>query len=440
MQVSVENISDLERRLTIQLPKEDIDLKIAERIKELSRTQKLDGFRPGKVPLAVISKRFGPAVRHEVINDLMRTKLFEAITQEQLNVAGYPKIESIKDEPNEPVDFVASLEIFPTIKLHELNELSVEKMSATIDDKDVQHSIEKLRTQHSEWNPVERAATDGDRLVIDYKGIMDDKPFAGGEDKNVPITIGAGRMIPGFEEGLKGAKPGDNLTLHLKFPEKYHAEKLAGQAVDFEIVVHTVSEPHLPEIDVAFCERLGIKGGVSELQEETKKTLVKGLDHRIKNNLKSQIMDKLLTLHSFPVPNSLVAQESERLRDEFLQQLQQHGQAGQKPNLPLDLFKDRAQKRAALGLLLRELINHHQLKADPARVRTLIEDIASSYDHPQQVVSWFYHNKERMAEIESLALEEQVVDLVMQHAKVIEKPATFDEIMNPAPQAETAAE
>jgi trigger factor len=391
------------------------------------------------VPLKVLEQRYGPSVRQEVIGELMRTSLYDAIAQEKLTIAGTPKIESLNDKPGEAFDYVAAIEIYPTVQLGNFNELTLEQTTATVTDTDIQKAIENIRKQQTDWHKADRPAADGDRLIIDYFGTIDSKPFAGNEDKNVTIIIGAKRMIAGFEEGLIGAKAGDKLTLHLQFPEQYHAADLAGKAVDFDITVHSVDKPTLPEIDAAFFEKLGIKEGTLEkLQEETQKTLQKGLDHRLKTNLKSHVMDKLLALHTFPVPNSLVTQEAERLRDEFINQLRQY-QGGQSPNLPVDMFKDRAQRRVALGLLLREIINHHQLKADAARVRALVEDISASYENPQQVVSWFYHNKERMAEIESLALEEQIVALVMKDAKVTEKTASFDEVMN-APQATNPVE
>lgn len=433
MQISVEVVSDLERRLKVAVPKEEVDSEIASRTKKFSQEAKLPGFRPGKVPVNVIEQRFGASIRQEVTGELLRKALFDAIEKEKLNIAGRPTIESFNDKPGEPLDFVALVEVFPVINLKDFKDLSIEKNVCTVGDADIDKAIDNLRKQHSQWQKVERPAANGDQLVIDYRGTMDGQPFAGNEDKNAQITIGAGRMIAGFEEGLIGAKTGDTRTLHLKFPEQYHATDLAGKAVDFDITVHSISEPNLPTLDESFLNKLGIKeGGLDKLKEETRKALDNALNQRLKNNLKTQIFDKLLSLNTFSVPKSLIVQESERMRDEFLHQLQsmQNIPKNKLPDFPADMFKDKAEKRAALGLLLREVISQHKLKADNAKVRKIVEEVASSYDNPQQVVSWFYHDKQRLAEMESLALEDQVVELVLEKSQVTEKNATFDEIMN----------
>lgn len=434
MQVSVEVVSDLERRLKVELPKERVDSEVASRTKKFSQEAKLPGFRPGKVPLNIIEQRFGPSIRHEVTNELLRSSLFEAIEQQKLNIAGAPKIETINDKPGEPFDYIALVELLPEVTPKDFKELTVEKTTANVTDADVKKALENLRKQHTEWHKVERKAKNGDQLVIDYTGTMDGKPFSGNEDKQATVIIGAGRMIAGFEEGLIGTKAGDTTTLNLKFPDPYHAADLAGKAVDFAITVYSVSEPKLPELDETFLANLGVKeGGVEKLQEETRKALENALNQKLKTNLKTQVLDSLLAQNQFAVPNSLIAQESERLRDEFLHQLQgmQNIPKNKMPNFPADMFKERAQKRAALGLLLREIITHNKLKADGAKIRKIIEDIAASYENPQQVMSWIYHDKQRLAEIESLALEEQIVDLILEQAKVTEKSASFDEIMNP---------
>ncbi len=432
-QVSVEVVSDLERRIKVAVPIEEVENEIEDRTKKFSQEAKLPGFRPGKVPVNIIKQKFGLSIRQEVSGELLRKALFAAIEDNKLNIAGHPKIESVTDKPGEPLDFVALVEIFPVITLKDFKNLAIQKFVTTVGDADVDKAIDNLRKQHSQWQQVDRAAANGDQLVINYKGTMSGQPFAGNEDKNATISIGAGRMIAGFEEGLVGTKAGDNKTLHLKFPEQYHAADLAGKEVDFDITVHTVSEPVLPKLDEAFLTKLGIQeGGLDKLKEETRKALENALSQRLKNNLKTQIMDKLLSENPFAVPNSLILQESERLRDEFIHQLQsmQNLPKNKMPDFPAEMFKQKAQKRAALGLLLREIISQHKLKADGAKVRKIIEDLAASYDNPQQVIAWFYHDKQRLAEMESLALEEQIVDLILEQGQVTEKKATFDEIMN----------
>lgn len=442
MQVSVEVVSDLERRLKVELPKEQVDNEVASRTRKFSLEAKLPGFRPGKVPVKIIEQRFGPSIRQEVTGELLRKTLFEAIEQQKLNIAGSPKIESFNDKPGEPLDFVALVEIFPVIQLNDFTKIAIEKVVSTVTDADVNKAIENLRKQHATWQNVARKATNGDQLVIDYTGTLEGQAFAGNEDKNATLVIGTGRMIAGFEEGLIGTKAGDNLTLNLTFPEKYHATELAGKPVQFAVTVHSVSEPILPEFDESFLTKLGIKeGGVEKLKEETHKALQNSLNQKLKSTLKTQVLDKLLNDNQFAVPNSMVTQESERLRDEFLHQLQgmQNIPKNKLPNFPTDMFKNKAQKRAALGLLLREIISKYELKAENAKVRQLIEEISASYDNPQQVISWFYHDKQRLAEIESLALEEQIIDLVLQQGQVTEKTTTFDEIMNQQQTADTDA-
>ncbi len=428
MQVSIESGEGLERRMTVELPAEKVDGEVDRRLKELSRKVKLHGFRPGKVPLTVVRQRFAGNVRGEVFGEMVQSSFFEAVAQENLKPAGEPKIEAKRDG-GQGYRYTAIFEVLPEIALAAMERLSIQRPSAEIKDADVAKMVDKLRRQRTTWNPVGRGAQAEDLVKISFKGSIDGEPFDGGEAEDVPLVIGSKRMIDGFEAGLIGAVVGDERTLDLQFPEDYRVEKLAGKPVRFEVSVSSVEEPVLPEVDEEFLRSLGItEGGVDALQKDVRQNMERELEQKTRALLKDRVMDALLEAHSIDVPKVMVDQESRRLQEQARNEVKASGGVG-KFELPLELFAEQAKRRVALGLLISEVVKQNGIDVDPQRVRRTIEEFASSYEQPEDVVKWYYNDREQLAAVESVVLEDQVVDWVLQQAAVEEQPAEFDELM-----------
>ncbi len=428
MQVSVETTSGLERRMTVEVPKEKIDQEVRSRLKSLASRAKLDGFRPGKVPMKVIEKRYGGQVQQEVLGDVMQSSFYEAISQEKLIPAGQPHI-----EPKEMVDnakgleFTATFEVYPEITLADMSQLNIEKSVVEITEQDIDNMVETVRKQQTSFKAADKKSENGDKVVIDFEGKIDNEPFEGGKAEEYPVLLGASRMIPGFEEQLVGVEAGQETTLSVNFPEEYHAPKLAGKAATFDVKVHRVEQPELPELNDEFATTMGVKeGGLQAFRDQVKENMQRELNNTIKNQLKQQVMDGLLQYNQFELPKALVDNEIHALVEQRRQSMGQH-------DIDIDraAFEEQARRRVALGLILSEIIKQHQIKVSPAKLRELVEGIAASYESPDEVIKYYYGNKQRMNEIENYALEEEVVDWVISQASVTEKSATFDEIMNP---------
>jgi trigger factor len=429
MQVSVEATNGLERRMSVELPVERIDGEVQRRLQQVSRTAKVKGFRPGKVPLKVVAQQYGKQIRDEVVGELIQSSYFEAVGTQSLQPAGMPTIEPTVNEAGKNLEFTATFEVMPEVALVDVAGVKLEKRVADVSDADLEKMMETLLKQRASWETVERAAVENDRLNIDFKGTIDGEEFAGNAGQNVPVTIGAKRMIDGFEEGLVGAGAGDELTLNLTFPEAYAHKAVAGKAVQFVVKVNSVEESKLPALDEEFAKSFGIgDGSLDSLRQEVRQNMEREVQQALTASNKQAVMDKLLELNQIEVPQALVENEAEALKQQMQQQM--HTPSG-KSGVELDneMFRDQARRRVSLGLILAELIKSKELKADEDKVRARIDDLAATYEDPQQVIDWYYGDKSRLSQVESLVMEDSVVDGVFEQADVTEKSSSFDEVM-----------
>mmetsp|Transcript_69558 Transcript_69558/g.220212 ORF Transcript_69558/g.220212 Transcript_69558/m.220212 type:complete len:435 (-) Transcript_69558:1046-2350(-) len=431
MQVSVETTQGLERRLTITVSADSVDTAVKARLQQLAKTQRINGFRPGKVPVSVIKKRFGQAVRQEVAGDVMQRHFYEAIMKEQITPAGMPTFDLTKDVDGEDLEFVATFEVYPEVKVAGLDKIKVEKPVVEITDKDLDTMMTTLQTQHASWKEVKRKAKKDDKVTINFIGTIDGEEFDGGKAEDFPLELGKGRMIPGFEKPLVGAKKGDEVVSEVTFPEDYHAEALKGKEASFAITVTKVEGLDLPKVDDEFSKLFGVEdGGVEALKAEVKKNMQRELDQTLKATVKENVIAGLLENNELDLPQSLVDQEIDALRQQAKQRFEQQGQGGEVPELPADLFTDNAKRRVSIGLLLGEVIKENKLEADEAKVSQLIETAASAYEDPQEVIEYYQSNAELKQQMQNLALEEQAIEVILEKAKVKEVKKAFDEIMN----------
>lgn len=429
MQVSVESISGLERRMTVEVPEERIDSEIQRRLQNLARTTKIDGFRPGKVPMKVIVGRFGSHVRADVVNEMIQSTFYEALTQEKLNPAGMPQIEPTSMEKGGSLAYVATFEVMPELELASLDGVKIEKPTATVEDSDLDKMLETLQQQRTTWEAVTRKAKKGDRLVIDFVGTIDGEEFAGNKGEAVPVTLGGQRMIAGFEEGLIGAKSGESLTLDLTFPEDYGNSELAGKAVQFATTVQSVEAAKLPEMDEEFVQSFGVEGGLDGLRVEVRQNMERELEQAINARIKSSVMDKLIEINDIAIPQALIKSESEALAQQMQQNMHvPNGKSG--ADMAPSIFEGQAKRRVALGLILSALIKEKGIKADETELRQQVEKLAASYEQPEQVVNWYFADRSRLGEIESLVLEQKVVDWVLENGDFEETASSFSELMN----------
>lgn len=440
MQVSIETLSPLERRMTIEVPAEKVEDKVQSRLQEAAKNFHMKGFRKGKVPLKVIKKRFGKGVRQEVLGELMSQSYYEAVIQEKVKPAGQPRIEPKSLEEGKNLEFVATFEVYPEVQLQDFSGIEVEKKTAEITDDDIDKMIETLRQQRMHFEPVEREAALKDRLNIDFEGSIDGEPFAGGSAEGAKLILGSNQMIPGFEEQLVGVKPGEEKTLEVTFPEEYKNKELAGENAEFKVKVNSVEEPALPELDETFFASFDIhEGGLEAFRNEVRENMARELKNASRNNVKTQVINALLRQHPVDMPQSLLDQEIEQLRQQTVRQYG-GGQKMDPSSLPAELFQEQAQRRVALGLIMGEIIKQNNLEVDPKKVRALVEEAAETYEEPEAVVKWYYSNKENLASVETMALEESVIDLVLESAKVNEVSTDYEEALKPtAPPKEEEA-
>lgn len=435
MQVSVESTSALERRMTIGVPAERIETEVTKRLQQTARRAKVPGFRPGKVPMNVIRQRYEETARQEALGDLIQATFYEAIVEQKLNPAGAPAVEPKVFEKGKDLEYVATFEVFPEIQLAGFDSITVERLQAEVSDADLDNMLEILRKQNTRFEVVERAAENGDQLNIDFVGKIDGEAFAGGSAKGTPLVLGSGRMIPGFEEALVGAKAGEERVINPTFPADYQNLELAGKTAEFTVTVNSVSAPQLPELNDDFFALFGVKeGGLEGFRAEVRKNMERELRQAIKSKVKNQVMEGLLAANPVEVPKALIGNEVNRLR---VQAVQQFGGNIKPDQLPAELFEEQAKRRVVLGLIVAEVVKQGELKADEARVREMIEEMASAYQEPQQVVAWYYKNDQQLNEVRSVVLEEQVVDTVLQKAKVTDKAVSYEDAVKPA-QAQQA--
>lgn len=431
MQVSIEPLEGLQRKMTISLPAEQVDSAIDKKLKELSRNIRLDGFRPGKVPVSIVRQKYGPAVREEVIGELIESSYRDALVQEEVKPAGPPTIEPLESEDKSTLSFAAVFEVYPEIEKVELESVEVEKPVVEITDADLDKMIDKLREQRREWVEVDRAAKKGDQVLADYEGRMDGEAFEGGTAEDVTIELGDGRMLEDFENGFLGMKAGEEKTVDVTFPEDYHGKEVAGKTAQFTLKVKKVSEPKLPEMDAELIKSFGVESGeMEDFRKDVKANMEKELANKIKVKVKNAVMAALLEKNEVEAPSAMVAEEIRNLK---LQMAQNMGQDPSKMDLdsfPDELFKEEAEKRVKLGLLVGELIKSEGMQTDPDRFRDTLQDLASAYEDPQQVIEYYSKNPEARTSLEGLVLEDQVVDLILDKAKVTEKSYGFEEMMN----------
>ena len=432
MQVSVETIQGLERRLTISVPAETVDVEVKNRLRQVSKTQRIDGFRPGKVPPSVIQKRYGKSVRQEVAGEIMQRNFVDAIIAEKINPAGRPSFVAKSNEDGQPLEFEATFEIYPEVELKDLEKIVVERPDVEVNDSDLDEMFVTLQTQHQTWKENKRVTKKGDKLTLDFNGRVDGEEFEGGKAEGFELELGAGRMIPGFEQEVTGMKVGEEKTIKVTFPENYHAENLKGKEAEFDIVVHKTEGSILPEVNDEFAKLFGVEeGGVEALRAEVSKNMTRELTQAVKAKVKEQVIEGLLAGHEVGLPSALVAQEVDVLRQQAMQRFQGQMDPKNLPELPSEMFTEQAERRVKIGLLLGEVIKVNELKVDNAKVDELIATAASAYEDPKEVIEYYANNKELMQQMQNVALEEQAVDFLVEKADVTSKKASFKDIMNP---------
>lgn len=444
MQVTVENTSGLERKMHVTVPSDEIEIQVTEKIKQTARQVKLKGFRPGKVPLKEVKRRFGDGIRQEVSSEVIQSTYGQAVQQEEINPAGMPKIEDVKIEEGQDLEYTAIFEVFPEVEVSGFSDISVERLISQVEEADIDNMIETLREQRLDYAEVERASEDKDKLNVDFEGFVDDVAFEGGKAEGADIILGAGSMIPGFEDGLVGLSTGDEKDLEVTFPEQYQAEELAGKDAVFKIKVNSVSEPRKPELDESFYELFDVtEGGIEAFRDEVKSNMQRELDAAVKAKVKEQVMDGIASGNELDLPQALIEQEVDRMRQEAVQQFGGSGASQLDPSLlPAEMFSDQAEKRVKLGLLVNAIVEQNEIKPDDARVKDMIETMASSYEDPEQVKNFYYSNEQQLNQIQSMVLEEQVVDFVLDSATVTEKEVLYDDAVKrePVAAAEESAE
>lgn len=429
MTVSVETTQGLGRRITITVAADSIESAVKKELVEVAKKVRIDGFRKGKVPANIIAQRYGASVRQDVLGELMTRNFVDAIIKEKINPAGAPNYVPGEYKEGEDFTYAVEFEVYPEVELQGLDSIEVEKPLVEVTDADVDTMLDTLRKQQANWKESDAAATAEDRATIDFTGSVDGEEFEGGKASDFVLAMGQGRMIPGFEEGIVGHKAGDTFTIDVKFPEDYHAENLKGKDAKFEIVLKKVETRELPELTEEFIKRFGVEdGSVDGLRAEVRKNMDRELKGAIRNRVKTQAIDGLVKANDIDVPAALIDSEIDVLRRQAAQRF--GGNEKQALELPRELFEEQAKRRVIVGLLLGEVIRTHELKADEARVSALIEEMASAYEDPQEVIEFYSKNNELMNNMRNVALEEQAVEAVLEKAKVTEKATSFQELMN----------
>jgi trigger factor len=429
MMVTVEATGTLERRMRVQLPAERIESEIESRLKKVGRSAKIKGFRPGKVPTKVVRQRYGGQIRQEVLSDLMQKSYSDAVQQEKLNPAAGPKIEPEAADNGRDFAYVATFEILPEVKLKDLDQIEVVRPEVEISDDDREDMLLNLRQQKAQWEPVEREAAEGDRVVVDFDGKLKGEPVKGGQGSEVPVVLGQGQMLPDFEKALFGVKAGEEKDFKVKFPGDYHAADLASKKVEFHVTVHRVEEQKLPPIDDSLAETYGVmEGGLEQLRQDVVANMRREAEERVMADVKEQAMKGLLETNPIEVPNSLIAEEMHTQQHEAMRRLgiEDHDQAP-----PVENFRQSAERSVRLGLLLRQLIEDNGLQVDPERVRRKVEDICSSYEQPEEMAAAYFGNPQVMSRLGPIVLEEQAVDWLVEHGKARSRQVPFKEYMKP---------
>jgi len=436
MQANLEQISTLERRINLAVPMQQIETEVSNRLRDIARNTKLDGFRRGKVPMSLVTKQYGGQIHQEVLGDAVQKSFMEAIQSHQLKVAGYPRIEPRADATDKAsIEFSATFEVYPEVTLGDVSSAKITRPVVTVSDADVDKTLDVLRKQRVQFNTVDRASQSGDLVTLDYIGKIDGAVFEGGEAKGFRVVLGEERTLPEFETALVDVKAGENKSFDVTFPEAYQAKELAGKTATFEVSVTDIAAPKLPEVDAEFATSLGVADGdVQKMRAEIQANLEREVKNRIHARLKEQVMQVFLDSTKIEVPKSLLEMETQRLMQNALKDMQARGM-NVNPNevpLPADIFTEQAMRRVSLGLILAEAVRINALTAKPEQINALIQEFAQSYEDPQEVIKWHHQNPERMQEIESLALENNMVEWALERVQVEDQSISFDELMGKA--------
>ncbi|MGB2105867.1 MAG: trigger factor [Porticoccaceae bacterium] len=437
MQVSIESSKGLERQVKVIIPADKIDSDVLQRLQKATKTVNIKGFRKGKVPLKVVQQQYGKAVRQEVLGEVINSSFYEAIKQEDLKPVGQPKIEGVVDNAGQDLEYKATFEVYPEVKLADLAKVSIARPVADINSDDLEKMVEVLRNQQASFDSTENPAADGDKVNIDFVGTLrGKKEFPGGSAEGQELVLGSNSMIPGFEEGLVGVSAGDETVLKLKFPKDYHAEELKGKTVSFAVKVNSVEAKTLPALDDDFFKLYGVEtGGEEKFREDVEANMQRELNNAIRTKVKNRIMDQLYKLNKVDVPEALVANEIVQLKKQMIQQFG-GGQEFDLNMLPDDMFKDKAKRRASLGVIVSEVVNVESLSPAEDQVRAKIDEIASTYEQPSEVVDYYYSKPELLSSVEAVVLEDQVTELVLSKAKVKEEKLSYEDAVKPDPETE----
>ena len=437
MQVTVESTSTLERRMRVQIPEERVMGEVDKRLGDLARSASLPGFRPGRAPVKVVRRRFGRQVREEVVGELIRSSLDDALASERLQPASRPTIDPLRASPGEGVDFTVTFDVYPDVALRPLESIEIRRPRAAVEESDIDRMMETLRRQRRRWEAVEREARSGDRVVIDYRGSVDGNELERGRGEEVPVELGAGRMIPGFEDGLIGVRAGEEQTLPLTFPEEYPDGEVAGKAVEFAVKVHRIEESVLPELDEDFVGGFGVReGGIEAFRTELRGNMERELDDGLRNLTKQRVLEALLEGQEFELPSGLVDEEIARAMERQQAEFRHSGMDPDRLQLEPSMFEEAARRRVSLGLLMAETVKVHDLRVDPERVRQRIETIASTYEDEAEVINHYYSDPQRLSYIESTVLEDQIVDWILERAQLREESMSFDQVLSPGQTSE----
>jgi trigger factor len=433
MAVTVETLEKLERKITLTLPVAVIQAEVSSRLKRLASTVKMDGFRPGKVPMNVVAQRYGYSVQYEVMNDKVGEAFATAANEAKLRVAGQPRITEKESTPSGEMSFDAVFEVYPEVKIADLSGAEVEKLSAEVTDAAIDKTLEILRKQRRTFSqrPQDGAAQDGDRVTVDFEGKIDGEVFSGGKAEGFQFIVGDGQMLKEFEEATRGMKSGESKTFPLAFPADYHGKDVAGKTADFMVTVHKIEEAHLPEVNAALAKSLGIDDATVEgLRADIRKNLEREVKFRLLARNKQAVMEALVGKAELECPNSAVQAEVERMVEGARADLKQRGvKDADKAPIPDDIFRPQAERRVRLGLVVAELVQSQDLQAKPEQVKAHIEELSASYEKPADVVRWYYSDNSRLGEVQAIVLENNVTDYVLSKAKVTVKPVSFDELM-----------
>ena len=435
MQVTSEAVSGVARRLNVSVPTSRVNEQFEARLKRTAKTAKINGFRPGKVPLNVVRREYGAGIYQEVVNDVIRDTVFEAIQQEKINAVGMPNIDKVENKEDALV-YEATVEIYPEVEVKAFDSLEIERKASEVNDKDVDQMIENLQKQRQTWAETKGMAKKDMQVTFDFEGTVDGEKFEGGTAEDFKLVLGSGRMIPGFEDGIVGMKKGEEKVIDVTFPEDYQAENLAGKAAQFKITVKLVEKPKLPEIDAEFLKTFAVteEEGVEKLKADVRKNMDREVKNGLRNQVKSATFDALVAANDVEIPSAMLAQEIDRQRQQMIQQFtQQFGAQGAQSfdssMLPDDLFKEQAEKAVKLGVLVSKVLADAKIEVDPARVEAYIDDMASSYEDPTEVIEYFKNDKQQRAQIEAVVLEDQIVDHILASAKVTDTAISYEELL-----------